>query len=79
MAKARLGTMTKKWIDGKEEKPNEKQHDVKSGSHKKTKLTIYISKDTVKALWHNRADTGEPISHTIEKLVIESIGKKTKK
>lgn len=75
--------MTKKWIDGKEEKQldskNEKQHDVKSESHKKTKLTIYISEDTVKALWHNRADTGEPISHTIEKLVIENIGKKQKK
>ncbi len=79
MAKAKLATVTEKWIDGK----TEKHLDVKTARQKnakeKTKLTIYISKETVKSLWHNRAETGEPISHTVEKLVIDYIGKSKEK
>jgi hypothetical protein len=79
MAKARLGIITEKWINGK----TEKWLDVKTGRPKdtieRTKLTIYISKEAVKSLWHNRAETGEPISHTIEQLVIKHLGKSEKK
>ncbi len=73
MAKARLGTVTEKWINGKTEKcqavKTERQKDVKE----KTKLTIYVSKNTIKTLWHNRAETGRPISHTVERLVTEGL------
>ena len=65
--------MTEKWINGKAEKrqtvKTEKQKDV----NEKAKLTIYVSKNTIKALWHNRAETGEPISHTVEQLVTEKL------
>ena len=73
MAKARLGTVTEKWINGKTERrqtvKTERQKDVTE----KTKLTIYVSKGTIKTLWHNRAETGKPISHTVERLVAEGL------
>ena len=73
MAKARLGAVTERWINGKTEKrqtvKTERQKDVKE----KTKLTIYVSKNTIKTLWHNRAETGRPISHTVERLVTEGL------
>lgn len=75
MAKARLGTVTERWINGK----TEKRQAVKTGKQKdvneKTKLTIYVSKNTIKTLWHNRAETGKPISHTVEQLVVDRLGK----
>ena len=75
MAKAKLGSITEKWINGKTKKQlnvkTEKQKDVS----KKTKLTIYVSEDTVKSLWHNRAETRQPISHTIEQLVTKHLEK----
>jgi hypothetical protein len=75
MAKAKLATLTEKWIDGKTEKQlavkTERQKDVTG----KTKLTVYISKETVKLLWHNRAETGNPMSHTVEQLIMKHIGK----
>lgn len=75
MAKAKLGSMTKKWIDGKIEKRNDIKTAKQKNAIKKTKLTIYVSEDTVKTLWHNRADTGKSISHTVEQLVNEHLGK----
>lgn len=75
MAKAKLNKVTEDWIDGK----TEKQKDVKDESHKdakqKTKKTVYISKEASKLLWHNRAETGKPISHTIEELVLKHLEK----
>ncbi len=75
MVKAKLATLTEKWIDGKTEKQlavkTERQKDVTG----KTKLTVYISKETVKLLWHNRAETGNPMSHTVEQLIMKHIGK----
>lgn len=84
MVKAKLATLTEKWINGKTEKQlavkMERQHNIKAEKQKtaieKMKQTFYISKETSKMLWHNRAETGEPISHTIEKLVKEHFGKK---
>lgn len=73
MAKARLGTVTERWIDGKTEKHQAVKTEKPKAVSEKTKLTIYISKDTIKTLWHNRAETGEPISHTVERLVTEGL------
>lgn len=73
MAKAKLGTITEKWIDGKTEKCNDVKTEKQKDTTEKTKLTIYVSKDMVKTLWHNRAETGKPISHTVEQLVTEGL------
>jgi len=73
MAKARLGTVTAKWIDGKTEKRQAVKTEKLKAVSEKTKLTIYVSRDTIKTLWHNRAETGMPISHTVERLVTEGI------
>jgi len=78
MAKAKLATLTEKWIDGKTEKhlavKTERQNDVNDDL--KIKQTLYMSKKACKVLWHNRAETGEPMSHTVEQLILEHIGKK---
>jgi len=80
MAKAKLGMLTEKWINGK----TEKQHNVKAEKQKtvdkeKVKQTLYMSKRAVKLLWYNRAETGEPMSHTLERLVLEGLGKDKEK
>ena len=76
MAKAKLSTLTEKWINGKTEKQlivkTEKQKTV---DDRKIMQTLYMSQKAVKLLRHNRAETGEPMSHTLEKLVIEHLGK----
>ena len=76
MAKAKLSTLTEKWINGKTEKhlivKTEKQKTV---DDRKIMQTLYMSQKAVKLLRHNRAETGEPMSHTLEKLVIEHLGK----
>lgn len=78
MAKAKLATLTEKWIDGKTEKhlavKTERQNDVNDDL--KIKQTLYMSKKACKVLWHNRAETGEPMSHTVEQLILEHVGKK---
>ena len=79
MAKARLGTITERWIDGKAERRLVVKTERQKNSVKKTKLTIYISEDAVKSLWHNRAETGEPISHTVEQLVVKHLVKNERK
>ena len=42
----------------------------------KIKQTLYMSRKAVKLLGHNRAETGEPMSHTVEQLILNHIGKK---
>jgi hypothetical protein len=73
MVKARLGTVTEKWINGKTEKRQAVKTERPKDASEKTKLTIYVSKNTIKTLWHNRAETGKPISHTVEQLVTEAL------
>lgn len=77
MAKAKLATLTEKWIDGKTEKrlavKTERQNIA--DNEQKVKQTLYMSKEAVKLLWHHRAETGRPMSHTVEQLIIEHIGK----
>ena len=73
MAKARLGMVTERWINGKTEKRQAVKTEKPKAVSEKTKLTIYVSKDTIKTLWHNRAETGKPISHTVERLVTEGL------
>ena len=76
MAKAKLGTLTEKWIDGKTEKQlTVKTEKQKTVDDRKIMQTLYMSQKAVKLLRHNRAETGEPMSHTLEKLVIEHLGK----
>lgn len=75
MVKAKLGSLTKKWIDGKTEKQLIDETENRQSTVEKTKLTIYIAKDLIKSLWHNRAETGEPMSHTVEKLIRKHLGK----
>lgn len=78
MAKAKLATLTEKWIDGKTEKQlavkTERQNIV--NNEQKIKQTLYMSRKAVKLLGHNRAETGEPMSHTVEQLILNHIGKK---
>lgn len=77
MAKAKLGTLTEKWIDGKTEKQlTVKTERQKIVDDKKIMQTLYMSQKAVKLLRHNRAETGEPMSHTLEKLVLQHLGKK---
>lgn len=70
MVKAKLATLTEKWIDGKTERQSA------TDDAPKIKQTLYMSKKACKVLWHNRAETGEPMSHTVEQLILEHIGKK---
>lgn len=78
MAKAKLSTLTEKWIDGKTEKQlaikTERQN--VTDNDRKIMQTLYMSEKAVKLLRHNRAETGETMSHTVEQLVLEHIGKK---
>ena len=78
MAKAKLATLTEKWINGKTEKQlavkTERQNIADNDL--KIKQTLYMSRKAVKLLGHNRAETGEPMSHTVEQLILDHIGKK---
>ena len=78
MVKAKLATLTEKWIDGKTEKQlavkTERQNIAENDQ--KIKQTLYMSRKAVKLLGHNRAETGEPMSHTVEQLILDHIGKK---
>lgn len=76
MAKAKLAAMTEKWIDGKTERQNDVKMERQESAIGKTKQTLYISKEAVKLLWYNRAETGEPMSRTVEKLVMQHLGTK---
>jgi len=76
MAKAKLNTVTKEWIDGKAEKHNDVNMSSRNNSDPKVRQTIYISKETNKLLWYNRAETGEPLSQLIERLVQQHLKKK---
>lgn len=70
MAKAKLATLTEKWINGKTEKQNIVDNE------QKIKQTLYMSRKAVKLLGHNRAETGEPMSHTVEQLILKHIQKR---
>jgi len=74
MAKAKLSNLAKGWVDGK----TESRQDIKTVKREgvltdKVKKTFYLSKEADKLLWHNRAETGETISNTIETLVIDNL------
>ena len=75
MARAKLGAMTEKWIDGKTSKSEGGKTDTTMPTKEKTKQTIYISKEAAKLLWHNRAETGETISRAVEKLVMRHLNR----
>ena len=76
MVKAKLAAVTEKWIDGKIEKHNDVKTEKQNDGEEKMMQTIYIARKASKLLWHHRADTGETISHTVEKLIFEHLGNK---
>ena len=71
MAKAKLATVTEKWIDGKTDIRHAVKPEKQQDAIEKTKQTVYISREASKLLWHNRAETGESISHAVERLVMK--------
>ena len=75
MAKAKLAEVTEKWIDGKTEKQHSIKTERQNDNISRVKQTLYISKEATKLLWLKRAETGQPISRTVEKLVMENLGK----
>ena len=76
MAKAKLATVTKKWIDGKTGIQHDAKPEKQQDAIRKTKQTVYISREAAKLLWYNRAETGEPICHTVERLVMKHLARK---
>lgn len=75
MAKAKLATVTKKWIDGKTDTRHGAKPEKQQDAIERTKQTIYISREASKLLWHNRAETGETISHAVEHLVMKHLAR----
>lgn len=76
MAKAKLAAVTEKWIDGKMKKQLDTKTERRKDIIKKNKQTVYISREASKLLWYNRAETGEPISRTVEQLIMKHLGRK---
>ena len=74
MAKAKLASVTEKWIDGKTAQQQDSKAERQKPAAERTKQTVYISRKASKLLWHNRAETGEPISHAVERLVMKHLG-----
>ena len=76
MVKAKLGSLTEKWISGKTDKQiNSKIEKQKPIIGKRLQQAFYMSEKAVKLLRHYRAETGESISDTLEKIVIEHFEK----
>jgi hypothetical protein len=75
MVKAKLASVTEQWIDGKTKKHNDVKTENQQDDEAKIMQTVYIARRASKLLWHHRAETGEKISHTIERLVLEHVGK----
>lgn len=76
MVKAKLAAVTEKWIDGKIEKHNDVKTEKQNDGEEKMMQTIYIARKASKLLWHHRAETGETISSTVEKLILDNFGNK---
>ncbi len=76
MVKAKLGSLTEKWISGKTDKQdNDKTEKKKPVIDKKILQSFYLTEKAVKLLRYNRAETGEFISTTLQRLVMEHLGK----
>ena len=75
MVKAKLATVTEQWIDGKTKRQNDVKTEKHQDSEGKIMQTVYIARKASKLLWHHRAETGEKISHTIERLILSHVGK----
>ena len=75
MAKAKLSSVTQQWINGKTEKSQDRKplKHKNTITEKKVKTTLYISEKASKKLWHNRVETGETISHAVERLALQHL------
>lgn len=76
MVKAKLKSITEKWIDGKTERQNTVKDSKQIDPTEKIKQTIYITREANKLLWQTRVDTGITISSTIDGLVKKHLVKK---
>jgi len=45
---------------------------------KKKRQNLHLSTKALKFLWQNRAETGETLSDTVERLILKHFGKKKK-
>lgn len=61
-------TETENWV-----KKGKSDKHIAAG--KKIRLTLYISEEARRLLWHARGDTGKPISTIFEDLVFSRFGK----
>ncbi|MCD6422852.1 MAG: hypothetical protein J7L42_01880 [Elusimicrobia bacterium] len=92
MAKASLAKVAKEWIEGKngksialkkqknkklrkQKKKNVKDEKIKL-SGKKSIRTIHLADEAYRLLMYHKADTGESMSSTIERLVLKNLKKK---
>jgi len=75
MVKAKLGSLTEKWISGKTDKQINCKTDNVKPADKKRLQSFYLTERAIKLLRYNRAETGEFISSALERLVIEHLGK----
>jgi len=69
MAKASLKKVTEKWVEGKAKNDNgPKQKELPN----KTITTFNLSNKVRRILMYNKADTGETMSETVERLVLKN-------
>ena len=77
MAKAKLTSLTKEWIDSKAEKQDSAEESkLKSGDIEMIKQTVYISRKANKLLWYKRVDTSATISSIVDGLILTHLEKK---
>lgn len=75
MVKARLTALTEGWVSGKTTKQNSDKTESRQHVGEKMKLTVYVSREVSRLLWHTRVETGKSISSTVENLILKHLGK----
>lgn len=75
MAKASLTKVTKEWIDGKKQKNKKIKNEKNKLSGKKSLRTLHFADEAYRLLMYHKADTGESMSATIERLVLKNLKK----
>lgn len=73
MAKESLKQVSEDFINKKESSDSEAIKTQNDNNIKKKRQNIYLSEKALKLLWQHRIDTGENISRTIERFVLEHL------
>jgi len=80
MAKAKLTSLTQRWINSKTSKSNNvkklKNQNVKlstEGDPERKIQTLYLSTEARRLLWQRRVETGSTVSSTVETLIIKHL------